>query len=254
MRTASGVKYYVAGAGGTAILCHPSLGLGRFLFHRLGPLLAGEHTVVTWDPRGVGDQARREANLDGWVNDTLEIARAVGKPACLLGVSLGSWVVARAAVKEPEWVAGLILQGTTLGFREGASEVDKRKRQLAEQGMEVFARQYADTTLIGDNDVLRNNLAWELSQVEPNRYVEAMAEIYTVSNREVFSQLKVRTLVMAGSMDRRTSPAEADKAAAAIPGARVAIVPRAGHLAALDQPNAVAEIVRRFLGGATTFE
>jgi len=44
-----------------------------------------------------------------------------------------------------------------------------------------------------------------------------------------------------------TPPAESEAIAAAIPGARLEIVPRAGHLANLEQPDAVNAALAAFL-------
>jgi len=95
-RTNRGLKYFVLGDGPEALICHPSLGLGRFLFYRLIPPLSRQFTVISYDPRGIGDNAQLEPALDAWVDDVGDLMELMGKPAYLMGVSLGTWVMARA--------------------------------------------------------------------------------------------------------------------------------------------------------------
>ena len=64
LRTKQGLKYFAMGDGPEAVVCHPSLGLGRFLFYRLVPPLSRRYRVVTYDPRGVGENAAFAPELD----------------------------------------------------------------------------------------------------------------------------------------------------------------------------------------------
>ena len=55
------------------------------------------------------------------------------------------------------------------------------------------------------------------------------------------------TLVIVGAEDVLTPPAESEAMAAAIRGARLELVPRAGHLANLEQPDALNAALASFL-------
>jgi pimeloyl-ACP methyl ester carboxylesterase len=55
------------------------------------------------------------------------------------------------------------------------------------------------------------------------------------------------TLVLVGEMDALTSPAENKRIADGIPGARLQIIPSAGHLSNLEQPEAFNEAVGSFV-------
>ena len=54
------------------------------------------------------------------------------------------------------------------------------------------------------------------------------------------------TLVLWGEDDRRSPLAVAEQLHAAIPGAELAIIPNAGHLSNMEQPDAFNAHVRRF--------
>src|SRR5947208_13287209 len=58
---------------------------------------------------------------------------------------------------------------------------------------------------------------------------------------ETLRQIRVPTLVLAGSEDQISPPAGARAMAALIPNAQFHVVPAAGHLAPLEQPLARSE-------------
>jgi pimeloyl-ACP methyl ester carboxylesterase len=59
--------------------------------------------------------------------------------------------------------------------------------------------------------------------------------------------IRVPTLVVCGEEDVLTPPAESEAMAGAIAGARLVLLPRAGHLANLEVPEAYDEALRGFL-------
>jgi 3-oxoadipate enol-lactonase len=56
------------------------------------------------------------------------------------------------------------------------------------------------------------------------------------------------TLVIAGAEDPATPPDTVREIAEAIPDARFVVVPAASHLVSAEQPDAVVDEIRRFLG------
>jgi pimeloyl-ACP methyl ester carboxylesterase len=57
----------------------------------------------------------------------------------------------------------------------------------------------------------------------------------------------VPTLVVVGEADTLTPPDQARAMAAAVPGARLAVIPGAGHLPSVEQPEATTASLREFL-------
>jgi pimeloyl-ACP methyl ester carboxylesterase len=57
----------------------------------------------------------------------------------------------------------------------------------------------------------------------------------------------VPTLVVVGEADTLTPPEQARAMADAIPGGRLAVIPGAGHLPPLEQPEATTASLREFL-------
>ncbi len=248
LHTENGLKYLTLGDGPEAVICHPSLGLGRFLYYRIIPPLSRHYQVISYDPRGVGDNARLEPGLDAWVNDVGDLLTIADRPCHLLGVSLGTWVMSRAALRWPDRVGRVVLMGTTPGFSGGLELVEARRQELLNQSMAEFALGYAESTLTPAADPeVKQQLAADLAMQEVESYLKAMREIYLVDNSEIFSQLEAETLLIVGTKDNRTTPEMADRAARLIPRGTVCAVPDAGHLALLDQPGRVQTLVETFL-------
>jgi pimeloyl-ACP methyl ester carboxylesterase len=78
-------------------------------------------------------------------------------------------------------------------------------------------------------------------------------------NRSVLPTITVPTMVLCGSEERVCPVSVHEEIAASIPGAKLVVVPGAGHLSTIDQPELVTHALRRWLtaserGPSTTNE
>jgi len=67
--------------------------------------------------------------------------------------------------------------------------------------------------------------------------------------RPALPRIACPLLAVVGEADRLTPPEHAREIAAAVPGARLEIVPGAGHLPGWEQPARVNALLRGWLGG-----
>ena len=79
-------------------------------------------------------------------------------------------------------------------------------------------------------------------------YTAACAAVRDMDQRAAVARITAPTLVIAGTHDLATSPAEGRFLADAIPGARYAEL-SAAHLSNVEQPERLTELVLRFLAG-----
>ena len=63
----------------------------------------------------------------------------------------------------------------------------------------------------------------------------------------LLGQIRIPVLVVAGDDDQITPPSGMQAMARAIPGARFMLIPEAGHLSPLEQPDPVNRAIERFL-------
>ena len=206
------------------------------MFHRVAPRWARRYTVVTWDQRGVGDNRHLPISMEDWTGDAAEILQTVDRPCHLLGVSLGSFVMARLAANGDARIQTVALVSTSLGFTDGDQVVAARAEEIHRDGMKAYAQKYADTTLTEyAGPEVHTNLVQELGDMDPDVYVESLRITYQQDNGPVFAAVRQPTLVVVGTLDRRTPPAEAELAARVLPNSWLAVIVRSGHLVPLDQ-------------------
>ncbi len=67
--------------------------------------------------------------------------------------------------------------------------------------------------------------------------------------RDRLRDIRTPTLIVVGAEDRAQPPVLSRRMADAIPGARLSVIPGAGHLATVEQPQAVRDVVLPFLAG-----
>jgi 3-oxoadipate enol-lactonase len=85
--------------------------------------------------------------------------------------------------------------------------------------------------------------------VPAETYARGLEAIGAFDFRDDLAQIAVPTLVIAGAEDPATTVVDAEFLAERIPGARLAVIPGAAHLANVEQPELFnAELVRHLAG------
>jgi pimeloyl-ACP methyl ester carboxylesterase len=176
-------------------------------------------------------------------------------PLVLVGASMGGMLALHAALQEPARVRGIALLGSTA--RADTPELVALRRQACS----LFAAGRMD-------EVLRANVAFAF---HPNsardlglvaRYLamvrRAGAEALIRQNEAVMARPDLRAqlpgvacpvLAMVGEADLLTPPEHAREIAAAVPGARLEVLPGAGHMLSWEQPARVNALLLAWLGG-----
>ena len=167
----------------------------------------------------------------------------------MIGASLGGWVAAEMAVKCADRLAGLVLVAP-MGIKVGDRETRDIPDIFALHPDEVVRLQYRDPARTAvDYPTLSDD---QLTVIARNR--EATAQyvwepyFHNPKLRRRLHRIGVPTLLLWGADDRFVT-ADYYGAAyrAAIPGARLETIERAGHFPHLEQPAALVERVGRFL-------
>jgi len=163
----------------------------------------------------------------------------------LVGRSMGGAVGMTLAARHAELLDGLVLVCTAARFsftpEQLATHRDVVRGRLPQQfTTETFA---ASTGM----ELMRE--AWmEQVKTDPRvRYGDILA-CQAFDGREVLGRIRTPTLVVAGADDKVTPPSCAEELAERIPGARLEVIPQAGHQAPLEQADAFNGIVGRFAG------
>jgi 2-succinyl-6-hydroxy-2,4-cyclohexadiene-1-carboxylate synthase len=190
------------------------------------------------------------------VLDGLKIHRA-----SVLGYSMGGRVALALAIIAPERLDGLILESASPGL----SNVEARRARAARdaelaaaierEGIEAFVNRwerfpmFASQTRLPDD--VRSRLRAQRLQSTPTGLANSLRGLgqgVQPSVHEYLPQLRVPTLLLAGALDADYGE-KAREIGGLIPGARLEIVPDAGHAIHLEQPEVFRRLVLEFLDG-----
>jgi len=198
--------------------------------------------------------AQVERVLDAWASG----------PVHVVGYSMGGRVALSLAAAAPQRVASLALVGASPGL---ASEAERAQRRAADaaladelraDGLEAFVERWTAQPLFASQkrlpEAVRERARAERLRNRPEALARSLRGMGTGSMpplHDALPSLDVPVTVVVGDEDARFR-ALAESMAAALPRARVARIPEAGHAAHLERPDATAAEIRRGLAESET--
>ena len=255
------IFYTVRGSGAPVVLLHPFPTNHNF-WDSCAPHLESRFQLIIPDLRAHGESApgqgaatmeKHAADLTA-LCDELKLGRAI-----FAGVSIGGYVLFEFWRQARERVAALILSNTR------AASDSPEQRAAREKSIEDV-RQRGPTPFI--DAMLPKMLSESTISSRPDRVEDARALMTRMSVQGITAALSglavrpdstptlatinVPTLVIGADEDVLTPLPEAELMQKAIVGSRLEVVPKAGHYAALEQPEYWAKAARRFLDDLAT--
>ena len=237
------------------LILGPSLGTTWHMWDRQVPELTKQWRVFRFDLPGHGGApaypagavsdltTRLLATLDG-----LGVHR-FGYAGCALGGAVGI----ELALRHPERLASLALIAASPRFGT-ADEFRQRGVIVRTNGLDPIARMSPDRWFTGGFAAAQPAITeWAVQMVrttDPGCYIAACEALASFDVRGELARVGVPTLVLVGSDDQVTGPAEARTLVAGIPDARLAVVPGASHLVPVEQPAAVTDLLVRHFSTA----
>jgi pimeloyl-ACP methyl ester carboxylesterase len=167
---------------------------------------------------------------------------------------MGGYVAFAFLRKYPERVRGLILCDTRPGADTAEARANREQvaRLVEEQGVEPFADLQIPRLLSEHTHQHHPEIELRVRQMINVATPAGIAAgsrgmAQRTDATDLLATITCPTLVVVGEHDSLTPPAVAQAYASRIPGAQVAVIPLAGHLSNLEQPDAFLEAVRPFL-------
>jgi 3-oxoadipate enol-lactonase len=228
------------------------VGGGHHAWEQQLPHFAGlGYPSHAWDQPGYGHSAAVEPyDLE---HISASLARLIeslgGEPVVLVGHSMGGMIAQETYARHPQLVKALALCFTSPAFAGGSSEFTRQfiaaRIGPLDQGksMAEIAAQLIPT--MGSNSKLAERL---MAGVPPETYRKAVQLLTTFDRRKELADIKVPTLLIAGSEDKTAPPSVMERMAQKIPGAEYVLIPDCGHLGPMDRPEEFNAALLAFLG------
>lgn len=248
------VNYERAGAGPALVLLHGIGSNARSWRYQLADL-ADAYTVVAWDGPGFGrsDDPAREMPMSDYADYLEGLLDALGiDQAHIAGLSWGGVLAQEFYRSHAARVLSLCLADTFAGGRsrpeaERQRNLEMRMRMAAMDPVEM-ARERTPALL---SPHASPELLAEVASISAERHAEgyrlAALASSNADTRDVHSTIRVPTLVVWGEYDTVGSRRQAEGLRDAIPGARLVVIPGAGHVSNQEQPALFNAAVREFL-------
>ncbi len=244
------------GQGPTVLLLHP-LGVDRTVWGRLARRLAG-FRVLSYDLPGHGASPAPAGPLV--VGDLADQAARVldqeAGPAHVVGLSLGGLVAVDLAARHPGVVRSLVVVDAVARYPEAMRRMwHDRAALVRERGMEPVVAPTLDLWFTAEARTGRAPVVGEvealLRAMDPEGYARACELLAEADTRELLPRVAAPTLVVCGDDDAPPFTAAAPVLAEATGEGRLAWLLGARHAGALEQPEAIADLLRAFFDGVT---
>jgi 3-oxoadipate enol-lactonase len=246
--------YTLEGTGeGIPLVFINALGTDLRIWDGVRPHLTDRHPVLRFDKRGHGlsdcppapySIHDFSADLLGLL-DQLEISQAI-----IAGISVGGMIALDFAASWPERVYSMILCDTAPVIGT-ANLWNDRIDKLREQGMQsmaeaILARWFAPTYKENSPAAYQGYYNM-LTRMPVEGYTGTCEAIRDADLTEAARKITANTLVLCGAEDISTPPDLVRGLVELMPNAEFREIPGAGHSTCIEQPDAVAEQIKRFL-------
>jgi 2-succinyl-6-hydroxy-2,4-cyclohexadiene-1-carboxylate synthase len=213
--------------------------------------LVADHEVCRVDAPGHGGSSGFFAGL----RTGARLIADQGGSATYIGYSMGGRFLLHVALANPELVQGLVLIGATAGIDERDERAERRRvdeamaDRLERDGLAKFLDAWlAQPLFAGLSEPMQFRDERKANTVDG--LAESLRQAGTGSQDALWDRLhriEVPVLVVAGEADAKFTAAGRRLVESIGPNAELALVPRAGHAAHLEDPAAFSDILRAWL-------
>ncbi len=247
--------YWDEQGSGEPLLLIMGLSYPSYMWHRSRPVLAQRYRTIALDNRGVGqsDAPPGVYSIVLMASDAAAVLDAAGvESAHVFGVSMGGMIAQEFALRYPKRVRSLILGCTAAGGPHAVRAEPVVLETLMRQGMTPEESKKAIIPFIYDATTPRERIDEDMDirmkwYPTPQGYAGQLQGIFGWEAYSRIAQISAPTLVLHGESDRLIPPANARLIADRIPGAKLVLIPRAGHIFDSDQPGAAGHAILEFL-------
>lgn len=214
--------------------------------------------VLAPDQRGFGAKplGTDEPSLDVVADDVADLLDSRGLDRVVLGgLSMGGYVAMAFARRHPQRLAGLILADTKMTADPEAGVANRlRIADLLDADPsssvlldDVYPKLLGVTTKRDSPDVVERVTGWVKAAPAAGASWAQRAMAARPDSADTLRSVAVPALVIVGDEDELSPPSDAQAMAAALLDAELVVIPGAGHLTAVEAPEAFNAAVSSFL-------
>lgn len=236
--------------GRDALVLLHSLGADGRMWDACVDLLQQEHRVIVPDTRGHGASGpTTETSADLWVHDLHDVLQAAGADrVVLVGVSLGGIQALTYAAAHPETVVGIVVADSFAALPPDIADakIANLVDQARQQPMALVADQYVADTFEEPYPPGAEQVRRALAAIDSDSYAAAVEACFGARIEDRLAHVTSPALVLWGDRDAKTPRPLSERIVAGLPDARLAVVPDAGHLSNVDNPEGFVALVAAF--------
>ena len=202
-----------------------------------------------------GAAGRSATSMDDYAGDIIDLLDSLHIEQAVIGaLSMGGYVTFALLRNAPSYFKGLVLADTR-------PQADTPEGRAGRERMITMVREKGPSSVADD---MVPKLLGETTRREHPGVVEQLREIILSNGSETIAAaltammrrpdstptlktIKVPTLIVVGEEDTVTPPQDSVEMHNAIPGSELVRIPKAGHMANMEQPTVFNDAVARFL-------
>ncbi len=219
--------------------------------------LSSQYFCVSYDIRGLGEYPVGDGQytMEMFVDDLFSVIEhmKLNKPV-LCGLSMGGYIAQRAVERNEKLFKALILCDTK---SEPDNNDAKLKRaggikSINESGVKSFVHAFIPNCFEEESIIKLGDVYKEILERSSNFSATGikgclLAMISRTDTTEFLSEIKIPVLVVCGEKDKLAPPHIMEPIAETIIDSEFHIIPGAGHMTPLENPEAVNKVLKYFL-------
>ncbi len=250
------LHYRDTGSGKDVVLLLHAFPLHSGMWSRQIAALEKKHRVIAPDYRGLGKSGvpTEASAMELLAQDVRALLQHVRvERAAVAGLSMGGYLALELFRQWPALFRGLALCDTRAGADtdEGKATREKFAQTAIEKGLLWVADEMTPKLLRPQPDpaVVKEVRALIADGTPAGAAAAQRGMAKRPDSTPTLAAIACPTLVIVGEEDSLTPPAESEKMAAAVKGAKLVRIPRAGHLSNIENPEAFTKALAEFAGG-----
>ncbi|NLB32033.1 MAG: alpha/beta hydrolase [Alcaligenaceae bacterium] len=249
------VAFSQTGKGPAVVMVH-GLAEDHSSWKQVISLINVTSSIYAVDLRGHGKTTVGDGNgtLEQLATDLLHFIESVTGPAICIGFSLGGVIVLEAALQCPDLVSQAIVVGTSSKVGRAAASFFEERIAQVESDFPAFLQALESDTagqIVNQHEKVQEVVSRRIAAVgDATGYInaaKAMVELSKEPITERLEEIQVPVHVVQGERDQYCPQKAADILLAAMPSAQLVVIPNAGHLIAVDQPEQLAAAISKII-------